>query len=62
MLPINSGGHTAYQNFLIKMLRKYYPNPDAIARSTPSIYFSKFTSPYVPYNHSRFREIILYLY
>lgn len=34
MLPTNSGGHTAYQNFLVKMLRKYYPNPDAIARST----------------------------
>jgi len=34
MLPFNSGGHTAYQNFLVKMLRKYYPNPDAIARST----------------------------
>lgn len=34
MLPINSGGHSAYQNFLVSMLRKYYPNPDAIARST----------------------------
>lgn len=34
MLPINSGGHSAYQNFVITNLRKYYPNPDLIARST----------------------------
>lgn len=34
MLPVNSGGHTAYQNFVVEMLRKYYPNPDTIARST----------------------------
>lgn len=34
MLPVNFGGHTAYQNFIVEMLRKYYPNPDAIARST----------------------------
>lgn len=34
MLPVNYGGHTAYQNFVVEMLRKYYPNPDAIARST----------------------------
>ena len=34
MLPVNSGGHTAYQNFVSENLRKYYPNPDAIARST----------------------------
>lgn len=30
----NSGGHTAYQNFVVENLRKYYPDPDAIARST----------------------------
>ncbi len=34
MLPVNSGGHSAYQNFVVEMLRKYYPNPDSIARST----------------------------
>ncbi len=34
MLPVNSGGHSAYQNFVVANLRKYYPNPDKIARST----------------------------
>jgi hypothetical protein len=34
MLPVNSGGHSAYQNFVVANLRKYYPNPDALARST----------------------------
>ena len=34
MLPVSSGGHPAYQNFVVKQLRIYYPNPDAIARST----------------------------
>ncbi len=34
MLPVNSGGHAAYQKFVVEMLCKYYPNPDAIARST----------------------------
>jgi hypothetical protein len=34
LLPVNSGGHTAYQNFVVENLSKYYPNPDAIARST----------------------------
>lgn len=34
MLPVNTGGHAAYQNFVVENLRKYYPNPDAIARST----------------------------
>lgn len=27
MLPVNPGGYSAYQNFVLKMLRKYYPNP-----------------------------------
>ena len=31
MLPNISGGHTAYQNFVVTNLRKYYPNPDALA-------------------------------
>lgn len=34
MLPVNCGSHADYQNFVVKNLRKYYPNPDAIARST----------------------------
>ena len=34
MLPNISGGHTAYQNFVVTNLRKYYPNPDALAHST----------------------------
>ena len=34
MLPVYSGGHSAYQKFVVEMLHKYYPNPDAIARST----------------------------
>lgn len=34
MLPVNSGGHSAYQDFVLVNLRKYYPNPDSIARST----------------------------
>ena len=34
MLPVNTGGHAAYQNFVIENLRKYYPDPDSIARST----------------------------
>ena len=34
MLPVNCGRHADYQNFVAKNLRKYYPNPDAIARST----------------------------
>ena len=34
MLPVNSGGHSAYQDFLLAQLHKYYPVPDALARST----------------------------
>lgn len=34
MLPVNCGSHADYQNFVSDNLRKYYPNPDAIARST----------------------------
>ena len=37
MLPVNCGSHTDYQNFVIENLRKYYPNPDALARSTWNI-------------------------
>jgi hypothetical protein len=34
LLPVNSGGHSAYQTFVLEMLRKYYPDPDKLARST----------------------------
>lgn len=34
MLPVNSGGHSAYQDFVSENLRKYYPNPESISRST----------------------------
>lgn len=37
MLPVNCGSHANYQNFVVENLRKYYPNPDAIARSTRDI-------------------------
>lgn len=31
MLPVNSGGHAAYQDFLLHNLPKYYPVPDSIS-------------------------------
>ena len=34
MLPINCGSHADYQNFVVTNLRKYYPNPNTLARST----------------------------
>lgn len=34
MLPVNSGGQAAYQNFVIENLRKYYPDPNIIPRTT----------------------------
>ena len=34
MLPVNCGSHADYQNFVVTNLRKYYPDPDALARST----------------------------
>ena len=34
MLPVNCGSHADYQNFVATNLRKYYPNPDDLARST----------------------------
>jgi len=34
MLLLNSCGHSAYQDFVFEMLRKYYPNPYSIVRST----------------------------
>ena len=34
MLPVYSGGHTAYQTFLLENLRKYYPDPTVFSKST----------------------------
>lgn len=34
MLPVNCGSHADYQNFVVTNLRKYYPDPDALARDT----------------------------
>ena len=37
MLPVNCGSHADYQNFVVTNLRKYYPDPNALARSTCDI-------------------------
>ena len=34
MLPVNCGSHADYPDFVVTHLRKYYPDPDALARST----------------------------
>ena len=34
MLPVNCGSHADYQNFVVTNLRKYYPNPNTLTRST----------------------------
>lgn len=34
MLPVNCGGHDDHLYFVATNLRKYYPNPNALARST----------------------------
>lgn len=34
MLPVNSGGHAAYQNFVVENLLKYYPDPLVFSKST----------------------------
>lgn len=34
LLPVNCGSHADYQNFVLENLRKYYPDPDSLARST----------------------------
>ena len=37
LLPVNYGSHSDYQNFIVENLRKHYPDPDAIPRSTLDI-------------------------
>ena len=34
ILPVNCGSHADYQHFVVTNFRKYYPDPDALARST----------------------------
>lgn len=34
MLPVNCGSHSGYQKFVVTNLCEYYPNPNALARST----------------------------
>ena len=34
MLPVNCGSHADYQNFVVETLRKYYPDPNVLTRST----------------------------
>ena len=34
MLPVNIGGHTAYQNTFVSEFLKLYPNPYVLPRST----------------------------
>jgi hypothetical protein len=33
MLPNYTGGHAAYQEFVVSQLRKYYPDPYSISRA-----------------------------
>ena len=60
MLPVNCGSHADYQNFATENLRKYYPNPDAIARSTWNIierFWSldlSYTDELMRYKYSKF--------
>ena len=37
MLAVNCGSHADYQNFVVTNLRKYYPNPNTLDRSTRDI-------------------------
>ena len=34
MLPVNIGGHTAYQNTFVSKFLKLYPDPFAVPKST----------------------------
>ena len=63
MLPVNSGGHTAYQTFVLENLRKYYPDPTVFAKSTWDIIerFWNLDLSYtdaVSYTHLRLRQCL----
>ena len=36
MLSVNCGSHEDYQNFVVTNLRKYYPDPDVLAKFGPA--------------------------
>ncbi|MFR9104419.1 MAG: hypothetical protein ACLVJ3_17195 [Coprococcus phoceensis] len=61
MLPVNSGGHTAYQTFVLENLRKYYPDPTVFAKSTWDI-IERFWNLDVSYTDELLREQILCLW
>ena len=68
MLPINCGSHADYQNFVVTNLRKYYPNPNALARSTWDIIERfwnldlSFTDSYVYFLRSFLRSKIIFTF
>lgn len=55
MLPVNCGSHTDYQNFVLENLRKYYPDPDSIARSTWDI-IDRFWNLDLSYTDEKLRD------
>ena len=63
MLPVNCGSHADYQNFVVTNLRKYYPNPDALARDTWDIVDCfgnldlSYTDEMMKYKYSKFGPV-----
>lgn len=55
MLPVNCGSHTDYQNFVLKNLRKYYPDPASISRSTWDI-IDRFWNLDLSYTDEKLRD------
>ena len=51
MLPVNCGSHADYQHFVVTNLRKYYPVPDALARSTWDIIEQFLESRFIFYRY-----------
>ena len=68
MLPVNCGSHADYQNFVVTNLRKYYPDPNALARSTWDIIERfwnldlSFTDSYVYFLRSFLRPRIIFTF
>ena len=56
MLPVNCGSHADYQNFVVTNLRKYYPNPDVLARSTWDIIERFWNLDFGCWNFLRFHQ------
>lgn len=55
MLPVNCGSHTDYQNFVLENLRKYYPDPNSIARPTWDI-IDRFWNLDLSYTDEKLRD------